>query len=122
MDKIHENIRRIRMRNGYSQDEMADLMGVERSTYSNFETGKTKLFSKSMSLFAAAVGMTEEDIIIGAIPPGRLTSGYLQEGGVSDRLDAVEARMEELCGLLQRMSVQLDNLAGHKAKPSKSSK
>jgi transcriptional regulator with XRE-family HTH domain len=119
MDKIHENIRRIRMRNGYSQDEMADLMGVERSTYSNFETGKTKLFSKSMSLFAAAVGMTEEDIIIGAIPPARLTSGYLQEGGVSDRLDAVEARMEELCGLLQRMSVQLDDLAGHKAKPSK---
>ena len=108
------------MRNGYSQDEMADLMGVERSTYSNFETGKTKLFSKSMSLFAAAVGMTEEDIITGS--NRHLTAGYMQEGGVADRLDSFEARIEEMHGMLEKMSVQLDSLAGRKNKPSRSSK
>lgn len=100
MDKLHENIRRIRFRKGYSQDEIADLMGVERSTYSNFETGRTKLFCRCMTLFAEAVGMTEEEILM---DNGPLTSGYLQAGGLEDRVDSLERKIDKLLEAVERL-------------------
>lgn len=100
MEKTLENIRRIRIRLGYSQDDIADLMGIERSTYSNFETGKTNLFCKSLSLFAKVVGMTEEEIISGSSRP--LTTGYLQEGNVIDRLDVLEAKIDGIAAMLEK--------------------
>ena len=97
MDKIHENIRRVRVRKGYSQDEMADLMGIERSTYSNFELGKTMLFSKNMTRFAEVVGMTEEEILLDGSP---LTAGYLQAGLLEDRIEAMEDKLDTILSLL----------------------
>ena len=101
MKKTLENIRRIRLERGYSQDDIAELMHVERSTYSNFETGKTKLFSKSLSRFAEVVGMSEEDIVTGTERP--LTHGYLQEGNLVDRIDVVEAKIDALQDLILRL-------------------
>ncbi len=93
MDKFHENIRRVRERLGYSQDVMADLMGIERSTYSNFELGKTRLFAKSMTRFAKAIGLTEEEILLDG---SQLTAGYLQSGVLEDRLEAVESKIDAI--------------------------
>lgn len=100
MEKTLENIRRIRTRLGYSQDDIADLMGIERSTYSNFETGKTNLFCKNLSRFAEVVGMTEEEIVSGESKSK--TYGYLQEGNVIDRLDALEAKIDGLTSMLEK--------------------
>ncbi|MBQ1682692.1 MAG: helix-turn-helix transcriptional regulator [Bacteroidales bacterium] len=75
MGKVHEYIKKLRIQGGYSQDEMADLMGIERSTYSNFELGKTNLFSRNLAKFARVIGKDEEDILLGE---PRLR-GYLSE-------------------------------------------
>ncbi len=108
MEKTLDTIRRIRLQRGYSQDEMADLMGVERSTYSNFETGKTKLFSKSMSRFAEVLGITEEEIILGG--PRPLTAGYLQEGTLEDRMEAIESKLDTLNELLRQLNDALNSI------------
>ncbi len=100
MDKLHENIRRVREQKGYSQEVMADLMKIERSTYSNFELGKTKLFAKNMTRFAKAMGMTEEEILFPAAP---LTAGYLQSGLFEDRLEALESKMDSIISLLKSL-------------------
>ena len=64
-DKMHTNIRRFRESNGYSQTSMADELGIGRTTYINFETGKTRLFCKTLEKLARYFGVTEEDILTG---------------------------------------------------------
>ena len=100
MDKLHENIRRVREQKGYSQEVMADLMKIERSTYSNFELGKTKLFAKNMTRFAKAMGMTEEEILFPGTPK---TAGYLHTGLFEDRLEALESKMDSIIALLKSL-------------------
>ncbi len=100
MDRFHENIRRARLKKGYSQDDMADLMGIERSTYSNFELGKTKLFAKCMTRFAETLGMSEEEILLDGSP---LTAGYLQAGVLEDRIDAQELKLDRLSEKLDKV-------------------
>ncbi|MBQ9462304.1 MAG: helix-turn-helix transcriptional regulator [Bacteroidales bacterium] len=102
MSKVLENIRRIRTSNGYSQDQMADLMDVERTTYNNFETGKTRLYSKSFSRFASVMGMSEEEIIFGEKPG--LTHGYLQSGNLEDKINSLEEKVEELGAAVGKLS------------------
>jgi len=42
---------------------MADELGIGRTTYINFETGKTNLFCKTLTKFALHFGLKEEDVI-----------------------------------------------------------
>ena len=112
MDKLHENIRRVRIKLGYSQDDMAEKMGIERSTYSNFELGKTKLFGKSMTRFAAAVGLSEEEILLDETA---LTAGYLQSGVLEDRIDALEAKIDLVNNKLDAVLSILSEGAGKKS-------
>lgn len=52
-DKTHTSIRRIREEAGLSQAMMADELGIGRTTYINFETGKVNLYCKTLSKFAS---------------------------------------------------------------------
>lgn len=114
MSKVLENIRNLRIRKGYSQDEMAELMDIERTTYNNFETGKTKLFSKSFSRFASVMGLSEEEIIF-ADRPG-LTHGYLQIGTLEDKINALDAKVEALSAAISQLSRQIALLLEESAK------
>lgn len=62
-DKIHVSIRKIREEAGLSQAMMADELGIGRTTYVNFETGKINLFCKTLTKFAQHFGMHEQDIL-----------------------------------------------------------
>ena len=99
MGKVHEYIKKLRVKSGYSQDEMADLMGIERSTYSNFELGKTNLFSPNLAKFAQVLGLSEDEILQGEPKP----RGYVSEGELSDRID-------ELSGKIDILSCQVETL------------
>lgn len=65
-DKLHTNIRRFRENSGFSQTSMADELGVGRTTYINFETGKTRIFCKTLEKLASYFGVSEEDILYGS--------------------------------------------------------
>ena len=106
MDKLHENIRRVRINSGYSQDEIADKMGIERSTYSNFELGKTRLLSRNMSKFSNVTGLSEEEILLGDAA-GR---GYLSEGVLSERIDALSANIDGMASQLEALTAAVDKL------------
>lgn len=62
-DNLHMNIRRFREQNGFSQSSMADELGIGRTTYINFETGKTRLYCKTLEKLARYFGVTEEEIL-----------------------------------------------------------
>lgn len=76
VDKIHTSIRRLRESKGLSQSELAQELGMGRTTYVNFETGKTNIFCKSLTKFARYFGLSEEDVLLLDEEEGR---GVLRE-------------------------------------------
>lgn len=50
--KMGQNIREIREKRGYSQDELAEIMGVNRSTISKIENGKFSFSIDYLSKFS----------------------------------------------------------------------
>jgi len=63
MKNILENIRILRESKGYSQDYMAELIGITQSVYARFERGATKTDLKTVCAIAKALKMTLIDVI-----------------------------------------------------------
>ncbi len=55
-------IRAFRMLRGYSQEHMANLLGIEQSKYSRIETNQQKLTADILEEIAKALGVTIADI------------------------------------------------------------
>jgi XRE family transcriptional regulator, regulator of sulfur utilization len=60
MDEIIEKIRLLRLQKGYSQENMAELLGVSTTAYGDIERGKTELtlnrIGQIASVFQTSVG------------------------------------------------------------------
>ncbi len=109
MDTFHEKIKSLRLSRGLSQEEIADLMGIQRSTYGNFERGSTNLFSPNLLKFAKAIGVTPEEIF--SPEPDIPLGGYLAEGDLEDRLTVVEDRMDVLTRKIDVLLTMVDTLS-----------
>lgn len=60
---IGENLRKIRLRSTkYSQQEMADNLGVDRNTYANWERGENDIKSEYIPKLAELLGVSIEDL------------------------------------------------------------
>ncbi len=108
MDKYHVNIRTIRKRIVKNQEEMADLMGIQRSTYGRFERGETHLFTANARRFMRATGKRPEDIID---LDGDLRTGILREAGIEDRVYELSAEVKELRAIIESLSEKIDKLS-----------
>ena len=58
-----EFLKRIRNTAGYTQQNLADLLGVDRSTYSYYETGKTEPNIRQLTKIAALYNLRLDDLI-----------------------------------------------------------
>ena len=65
LGKKFQNIRLFRESKGFSQTSMANELCIGRSTYINFETGKTKLYCKTLEKLAEYFGVSVESILHG---------------------------------------------------------
>jgi transcriptional regulator with XRE-family HTH domain len=63
MKNILDNIRIIRESKGYSQEYIAELVGITQSAYARFERGATKTDLKTVSLIAQVFEMNLIDVI-----------------------------------------------------------
>lgn len=106
VDKICERIRNARERQGISQGEMASRLGIDRSTYMNFEHGRTQIISEYLPAFAELMGMSDEELVFGE-PESR--SHYLHEGDLSEQIDDLSMRLERIELNLQLLLSRLDN-------------
>lgn len=64
-DFFHTNIRQAREQAGLSQTELAEEIGVGRTTIVSLEGGKTQLFNKNVPRIAARLGLSVEDYLCG---------------------------------------------------------
>ena len=65
-DFFHSNLRRARERAGISQAELADEIGIARTTIVSLESGKTRLFNKNLQLVADHLHLSIEELLCGA--------------------------------------------------------
>lgn len=71
-DFFHINLRRARERAGLTQVELAEELGVARTTVVSLESGRTRLFNKTVPLIAARLGISVEELLCGADAGGLL--------------------------------------------------
>lgn len=67
-EEILSRIKALREERGLSQSQLADELGIGRTTYLNLETGKTRLFSKNLVALAEYFQLSEEEILCGEKP------------------------------------------------------
>lgn len=73
MEKLYENIRKLRIEKGISQDELAQLIGYkDRSSITKIESGKVDLAQSKILLFAKVLGTTPAELM------GLTSSNYNQ--------------------------------------------
>ena len=58
-----EKIKTIRELRGYSQEYMADQLGIAQNTYSKIETGQTKLSAEKLKQVTEILGVSSADIL-----------------------------------------------------------
>lgn len=75
-ESIHTRIRQKREALGFTEAQMADELGICRCAYINFELGKTKLFSKTLTRFANYLGVSEEEFLFDT----DADAGFLRSG------------------------------------------
>ena len=61
--KIGDNIRTLRKKRGYSQEEFADIAGFSRSYYTEIETGKRNISVLNLIKIIEALSVDPNEII-----------------------------------------------------------
>lgn len=63
ISRIPEKIRKLRVENNFTQKQVADMLGIDRSTYSYYESGKIKLDVKTILTLSQLFGVDYTDIL-----------------------------------------------------------
>ena len=119
-DKAHDNIRRIRKSLGLSQAAMAEELGIGRTAYINFETGRTLLYSRNLVKFSAYTGISESSIICSELREDSEGSLLRDEGGEQLRMKAVREDYEKRIAELQEKLAEVDASLKHQIQVSES--
>ena len=119
-DKAHDNIRRIRKSLGLSQAAMAEELGIGRTAYINFETGRTLLYSRNLVKFSSYTGISESSIICSEFREDSEGSLLRDEGGEQLRMKAVREDYEKRIAELQEKLAEVDASLKHQIQVSES--
>lgn len=57
---LNDNIRYARINCGYTQQQLADYLGIKRSSYAYYETGHTPVPSELLPMLSIAFGVSTE--------------------------------------------------------------
>lgn len=63
MNMIHKTLQGLRMAFGFSQEQMAELLGVSRPTYAEIEKGKGEITMSSLERLAEKTGLTVSSLL-----------------------------------------------------------
>ena len=86
---FHDNLISLRKLNGYSQDELAERIGVSRQTLSKYETGESLPDIEKSQALAEVFGVSLDDLVkykkedhmgLGVPPKGKHIFGMVKVG------------------------------------------
>ena len=61
--KLHEFLKKLRITCGYTQQNIADVLGIDRSAYSYCESGKTRLSLENLAKLSNLYGITIDEML-----------------------------------------------------------
>ena len=105
---IKENIRMIRRRKGFTQDELADSLQIARASYSNIESGPVRIIHAKVCELAPLLGVSLEELLLG-YEPDRDASLRLNEA-VTEYNAQYRRMQEEFTEKLEERSSELATL------------
>lgn len=89
---IGKRIQKRRKAIGMTQEELADKAGLDTSTISKFETGRTKISLPSLVEIANILEMSADELLCGSIT----ASAYVYQGEIAERLKTCSNREFQL--------------------------
>lgn len=84
MSIFGDNIKRIRKNKGLKQQELADILGVKRNTYSDWENGKTEPKLGNVVKLAHVFGTTTDELLGQTVYSKAILVRFLDDYDVSD--------------------------------------
>lgn len=77
---IGAQIRQLRQQKGYSQENMADILGISTTAYGDIERGKTDLTLSRLQQISIALGTNMQELLGEALPqPQELYPGLFHQ-------------------------------------------
>ena len=88
-ETIGQRVARIRKERGFTQEELAETIGIIQTIVSAIETGTLKLSAEMAARFALALGVTTDELLL----PARMKRTHRRQPSrkVLRRLDQIES-------------------------------
>ena len=111
-----KRIARIRKKRGYTQQDLADVIGITREALSAYENGRNRLYDEMVSRFALALETTTDEIL-------GLSSANQPKGNDSLKVTRRIRQIEELPqakqkAILQSLDMMIDSAQRGAESPS----
>lgn len=88
--KIVENIRELRKRFSFSQEEVGKYLGITQPAYQKYETGQTEVSMEVLEKLSRLYGIDEYEIMTGDVEQLQLASVFaFRRNGIEGNLDEV---------------------------------
>lgn len=97
---VKQNIQKVRKGLGYTQQEMAEKLGISRTAYRNLEKGETKVYSDHISKMAEISGKAEEEVVLGYDPAREGELKLLEIANYEERLRTIKNDYEKRIEIL----------------------
>ena len=88
-EKFNENLRIARERKGISQKDMAESIGVAKSTYSLYESGNREPGVPTIKKIADVLNVSADELLGISIEPTTLAAHFDGEEYTEDELDEI---------------------------------
>lgn len=124
--RINERLRELRIKSGYTQNQIAKILNIDRSTYSYYEIGKTMPDISVLLTLAKIFNISISELLADETSPHSVADGgaktdYIRGKKNSSHIYELSSREKELVGIFracteeqkkQLLSSLKDNAAG----------
>lgn len=93
--KTVENIKELRKRFSYSQEEIGKYLGITQPAYQKYETGQTEVSMEILEKLSRLYGIDEYEIMVGDVEQMQLASVF------AFRRNGLEGDLEEIAHFQQ---------------------
>ncbi|MCI1965958.1 MAG: helix-turn-helix domain-containing protein [Oscillospiraceae bacterium] len=107
--RINERLRELRIKSGYTQNQIAKILNIDRSTYSYYELGKTTPDVSALIILAKVFNISINELLAdesgpSSVADSNIKSSYVRGKKNSSHIYELSPLEKELVGLFRACS------------------